>query len=170
MTKTHTALLLALLTTFLVLASASVFHATPTSDEFLHYKYGEKILQLQPMRDEALFDSKMPVSALNVVPWKILRIVGLDSRIDDLAVRKFAGANPDPDTVRKVTKYVPLLPGKAVTILFGMLLGTLVFQWARELYGIQAAFSSLAFYVFSPNILAHTNLVTVDLFTALVVT
>jgi hypothetical protein len=170
MTRAHTAVLLVLLTTFLLLAGASVFRATPTRDEYLHYKYGEKILQLDPKRDEALYDSKMPISALNAIPWEVVKVAGWDSWITDLAIKRFAGPDRDPETARKVTKYVPLLPGKVVTMFFGVMLAGLVFQWARELYGIESGLVALAFYVFSPNILANANLVTVDLYAALVVT
>ena len=88
MTRAHTAVLLILLTTFLFLAGASVFHATPTRDEYWHYKYGEKVLQLDPKRDEVLYDSKMPISALNAIPWKVVKAVGWDSRITDLFIKR----------------------------------------------------------------------------------
>jgi hypothetical protein len=48
-------------------------------------------------------------------------------------------------------------------ILIGVLLGLYVFYFARDLYGLPAAFLSIALYSFSPNILAHTRLVTTDI-------
>src|SRR5580704_7777247 len=122
MTRAHKAALLVLLTTFLFLAGASVLHDTPTRDEYRHYKYGEKVLQLDPKRDDPVYDSKMPVSALNVIPWKIAGLAGCDSWITDLAIKRFAGPDPDAETVRKVTKYVPMLTGKVVTMFFGVIL------------------------------------------------
>ena len=47
-------------------------------------------------------------------------------------------------------------------ILLGMLLGFFVFLFAKELYGLKSAYFALGLYTFSPNILAHTRLVTTD--------
>ncbi len=47
-------------------------------------------------------------------------------------------------------------------ILIGILLGFYVFKFCRELWGDLAGTLALAFYSFSPTILAHTRLVTTD--------
>jgi len=170
MTKLQTAGLLTLLTVFLLLATAGLWRATPTYDEARHFQYGEKILRLAPERDDATCDSKMPVSALNVLPWKIAKVLGLDSWLTNRAIQRYAGAHPTDEMVQIITARVAIMPGKIVTIMAALLLGWLVFTWARELYGVHAGLVALAFYVFSPNILANANLVTVDLYAALSVT
>lgn len=48
-------------------------------------------------------------------------------------------------------------------ILIGTLLGAFVYRWARELYGAGSALLAAVLYAFSPNLLAHTRLVTTDL-------
>jgi len=48
-------------------------------------------------------------------------------------------------------------------VFLSLLLGFTVFRWARELYGIEAGLLSLLLYAFSPNILAHSRLATIDL-------
>src|SRR5262249_19034137 len=48
-------------------------------------------------------------------------------------------------------------------VLLSVLLGLGVFFWARELYGWQAGCFALALYLFNPDILAHSQLVTTDL-------
>jgi hypothetical protein len=48
-------------------------------------------------------------------------------------------------------------------VFLSLLLGFTVFRWARELYGIEAGLLSLLLYTFSPNILAHSRLATIDL-------
>jgi hypothetical protein len=45
----------------------------------------------------------------------------------------------------------------------GLLLGAVVWRWAREDYGRWGAALALALYAFSPNVLAHTRLATTDL-------
>jgi hypothetical protein len=170
MTRRQTAGLLILLATFLVLATVGIFNATPTYDERRHFQYGEKVLRLDPARDDATFDSKMPISTLNVLPWKIAKRLGWDAWITDCAIKRFAGPMPTPETIKKVTEHVAIVPGKVVTVPFSLLLAGLVFTWARELYGVPAGLVALAFYVFSPNMLANANLVTVDLYAALLIT
>ena len=49
------------------------------------------------------------------------------------------------------------------TILLSLLLGFFAFKWATELYGIESGLFSLLLYAFSPNILAHSRLATIDL-------
>jgi hypothetical protein len=49
------------------------------------------------------------------------------------------------------------------TILLSLLLGSFVFKWASELYGVESGLLSLLLYAFSPNILAHSGLATTDL-------
>lgn len=60
-----------------------------------------------------------------------------------------------------------LLWGRAPMILIGVLLGVVVFAWARDLWGERGALASLVLYAFSPTLLAHTHLVTTDLPAAL---
>jgi hypothetical protein len=51
-------------------------------------------------------------------------------------------------------------------IFLSLLLGFFVFRWASELYGIESGLFSLLLYAFSPNVLAHSRLATMDLGTA----
>ena len=53
------------------------------------------------------------------------------------------------------------------SLLFALLLGCVIYAWARELYGNRAALFSLALYVFNPNFIAHGKQVTSDLATCL---
>lgn len=56
-----------------------------------------------------------------------------------------------------------LYSARFMIALLGVLLGALLFCWARELYGVGAATGVLAFAVIEPNLLAHAGLVTTDL-------
>lgn len=53
--------------------------------------------------------------------------------------------------------------GRLPVALLGVILGIYVFCWAGKLYGNKAALLALFFYAFSPNIIAHSRLVTTDL-------
>ena len=48
-------------------------------------------------------------------------------------------------------------------VFMSILLGFYVFLWSKNLYGNKAGILALILYVFSPNILAHSRLVTTDL-------
>jgi hypothetical protein len=55
-----------------------------------------------------------------------------------------------------------LYRARFMTVVLGILLGILVFSWARELFGFWTAATVLALYCVEPNILAHSRLVTTD--------
>ncbi|KPJ59371.1 MAG: hypothetical protein AMJ46_11590 [Latescibacteria bacterium DG_63] len=48
-------------------------------------------------------------------------------------------------------------------LLLWALLGLVVFAWSRRLFGLRAGYFSLLLYVFSPNILAHGRLATMEI-------
>ncbi|MGH2605800.1 MAG: ArnT family glycosyltransferase, partial [Anaerolineales bacterium] len=132
----------ALLATFLVLALTSLPRLSQTTDEPLHYRYGRKILQSDAGRFD---DSKMPVSALNALPaW-------LGERLPE-------------GRISRGLRYwqVARLP----TLAAAVGLGLVVLAWGRSLYGRSAGLLSLALFVFDPNILAHSRLITTDLYLA----
>ena len=56
-----------------------------------------------------------------------------------------------------------LLHARFMIALLGVLLGVLVFCWARELFGFGPAAIVLGLYCAEPNLLAHSGLVTTDL-------
>ena len=56
-----------------------------------------------------------------------------------------------------------LFRARFMIALLGVLLGVLVFCWARELFGFWPAVIVLGFYCTEPNLLAHSGLVTTDL-------
>lgn len=56
-----------------------------------------------------------------------------------------------------------LFLGRLPVILLSCLLGYFLFSWTKQLFGVGAGLFSLFLYTFSPNILAHSRLVTTDL-------
>ncbi len=140
--KTEISAVLALLAVFFVLSLTSMKHKTVTYDESHHFAYGMKILKGDPSRpvQNSFMSSTMPFSAFNALPIK--------------------------------NHQNPQIPGapRLVTVLFSLLLALTIYLWARSLYGIYSAFLSLLIYIFSPDMLAHSQLVTTDLFAALMTT
>jgi hypothetical protein len=52
---------------------------------------------------------------------------------------------------------------RLVVVLLSLVLAIYVFVWSKELYGTRAGLFALFLYTFSPNILAHSRLATLDL-------
>jgi 4-amino-4-deoxy-L-arabinose transferase-like glycosyltransferase len=113
-----------------------------TTDEPIHYRYGERILASDAGRFD---DSVMPISALNALPAYLGRQLP-ESRLGR-ALRHFQVAR---------------LP----TLLSAIVLGFTVFAWSRRLYGPAGGLLSLFLLVFEPNLLAHARLITQDVFLA----
>ena len=56
-----------------------------------------------------------------------------------------------------------LMPARLTTTLLSLLLGALLFRWAADWFGDRAGLLALALFTFDPNILAHSQLATLDL-------
>jgi len=134
------AVVLALLGFFLLVSAFSVVGKTETYDEPNHYAYGVQILSGNSTRFD---DSKMPFSALNALPGRIVSLL-------------------PPNPLSKVLNN--FFFARLMTILFATLVAYLVFYWSRCLYGFLPALVSLLLFIFDPNIIAHSQLVTTDLY------
>ena len=162
------ALAVSLLILMLLVSGFSMYHKTLTYDERDHYAYGEQIWNLNSDRFE---DSKMPFSVLNVIPWEGIKHFGLDTWVVGLARRDEVAAGPllqMTDEAREAT--LAVLTGRLSTIVVALLLGVYVFLWARSLYGARGGLLALALYTLSPNLIAHSRLVTTDLYAVCMIT
>ncbi len=127
---------------FVVFGVLSVRDKNLTTDESRHYQYGVNMLE---GKTERFDDSKMPFSAWNALPKKIA------SWLPEGALKDLLGQ---------------FLVARLMTILFSVAVALLIFHWSRSLYGLTPAFFSLGLYIFDPNILAHSQLVTTDIYAA----
>lgn len=146
-TRTTLAVLTFLALAFLLLGLRATFASSPTTDEPGHYRYGHRILRGVAERWD---DSKMPVSALNALPCYVSEKLG--SNVVD--ADEFAG--PCDWTLARVP-----------TLLGGLALGLAIASWSRALFGWSGALVSFGLFAFDPNLLAHSTLVTTDVFGAL---
>ena len=128
---------------YLTLGVLSVRSRSITTDEPSHYDYGLRLLDGNADRVKEFDDSKMPFSALNALPAKIAR------RVPESWLKDFLN---EFNTARYMT------------ILFSVAVAGLVFYWSRSLYGLVPAFASLLLYILDPNIIAHSQLVTSDVY------
>ena len=132
---------------FFLLGLRTIAASSPTTDEPGHYRYGHRILRGVAARWD---DSKMPVSALNALPCFASEKLG--SPVHD--VDEMAG--PCDWTLARVP-----------TLFGGLILGLAIASWSRALFGWSGALVSFGLFAFDPNLLAHSTLVTTDVFGAL---
>jgi hypothetical protein len=138
--RTQNAIAAILLLIFLVIGSLSALGKTRTIDEAKHFRYGMNLLNGLSDRFD---DSKMPVSALNALPYKV-------------------GTYLPEGFVKRV--FSELFTARMVTLVLSALVAWLVFYWSRSLYGTVPGIVSLILYIFDPNIIAHSQLVTTDMY------
>ncbi len=148
-TKKYPILIILLFICIIGINILSIRHKSLTYDEKRHYKYGYQILKLNSDRFE---DSKMPFSAFNAIP----RVIAEELK---------------PILSKKVTDFLyDIKTGRYITIAFSILLAFYVFKWAKQLYGRSAGILALTLYAFSPNIIAHSRLITTDLYATCMIT
>jgi hypothetical protein len=140
-----------LLAVFFLIGFLSVLDKSPTYDEARNFNYGRTILNGDSNRpgDVSMLDgtridgSMMPLSAVNGIPFKI------------------ASYLPE-GTLQSILKSI--VTARLITLLFSVLTALLIYQWSRSLYGFIPAVFSLLLYIFDPNIIAHSQLVTTDMY------
>jgi hypothetical protein len=137
----QSSIVLLVLIFFFVFNVLSVQGKARTYDERKHFRYGVDILNGNSTRFD---DSKMPFSAWNALPARIAEIIPF---LDRLYLSR-------------------LITARLMTTLFSLLVAYVVFSWSRELYGFVPALISLGLYVLDPNIIAHSQLVTTDIYAA----
>jgi hypothetical protein len=134
-----------LLVFFFGISFMSIQGKSLTTDEYSHYEYGMLILNGDAAHSTDPLMTKMPISAWNALPGKIAVLL------------------PNGPLKNNLERYIT---ARLMTTLFSMLVGFLVFRWSRELYGFIPALASLVLYVFDPNIIAHSQLTTTDMYAA----
>jgi hypothetical protein len=140
-----------LLSVFFLIGFLSVLDKSPTYDEARNFNYGRTILNGDSNRpgDVSILDgtridgSMMPLSAVNGIPFKI-------------------GSYLPEGVLQSILKSI--VTARLITLLFSMLTALLIYQWSRTLYGFVPAVFSLLLYIFDPNIIAHSQLVTTDMY------
>ncbi|HEX6864913.1 MAG TPA: glycosyltransferase family 39 protein, partial [Thermoanaerobaculia bacterium] len=151
---------LLLLAVFAILCVHGLRWDTPTVDEFAHLPSGWYTLQTGRFD---LFPLNPPlVKVLSALP-----LLALNPKLDPAARIENTGWYPwlygTGFMERNRAEYDRIfLLGRLPVLMLGLLLGWLVFCWARELYGDEAGLVALFLAVFFPSLIAHAHLATVD--------
>jgi hypothetical protein len=115
-------------------------------DEGSFASYGVTILKFQREKDVIRYESKLPITALNMIPRAIEQIFkpGLKKQYD--------AAQSD------------IIRGRYISLFVSVLLGLVIFKWSKKLYNSRTALFSLLFYLLCPNFLAHGIFTSSDIF------
>jgi hypothetical protein len=138
---------------FLILCFTSLYFPLDKSltyDERIHYGSGAAILAGKAAElgaDKIELRNIMPISALNNI---------VSEGLSHIVPEQVSSSLPPEE------KRISL--GRPATIIASLILALYVFRWAQELYGINAGFLALIIYILDPNIIAHSRLVTQDIF------
>ncbi len=127
----------------------SIRHKTFTADEEDHYGYGWNILMGDADSRIVGNGTLMPFNAVNALPRYIGR------KLPSGPIRNFL--------VEKNT-------GRYITILGSLILALYIFKWAKDLYGFRGGYFSMLLFAFSPNLIAHSRLITNDIFATTLMT
>jgi len=157
---------LALLGVFVLQALLSAGQKSPTMDEQNHIARGYAYLRTGDLR---LSREHPPlVNTISALPLLAIRPQLPTDHPSWASANCYAFADEflwqatdaqgQPIKAQKIVNWA-----RVPIVLLGLLLGMGVYAWAAELHGSIAGLIALAFYVFSPNILAHTRLATNDL-------
>jgi len=147
---------------FAIQAFTSAIQKSNTLDESAHllsgYAYLKKGMDwLEPSHPP--FGRILAAAPLLFLP--------LDHQLEGVSPQEASKSNLYPASL--VFLFENRIPGerllalsRMMVISLGVILGLYVYRWAMLLYGPKAGLLALFFYSFSPNILAHTRLVTTD--------
>lgn len=115
-------------------------------DEGSFAAYGTTLLKLQREKDIVLYESKLPITTLNMLPRAVEQLLkpGL--------TKSWPQAQID------------IVHGRYISLLFSIFLGLLIFAWSKKLYNEKTAFFVLLTYLSCPNFLSHGIFVSSDIF------
>ena len=126
--------LLPLLLAIVLLDTSSMIRMSATYDEGGHLAFGQSVIERRSIGPSA---QKMAVTLLNYLPLNALEILGIE-------------------VSARTSLFISRLPSIAASLA----LVTLVFGWARRLYGLRGALLSATLYALCPTLIAHSRLVT----------
>ncbi|MFH1801207.1 MAG: glycosyltransferase family 39 protein [Candidatus Omnitrophota bacterium] len=147
-----------LLCIFFFLSFGGLLRESVTVDEFYHLPSGYSYLKTGTFR---LGNNNPPLGKMLAAIPLLIRNVELPrtASFDE----GNAWAYGDDFMSGHKRDYIRLFrDARFIILLIGVLGGCFVFLWAKELYGLHAAYLALFLYALCPNLLAHSHLVTTD--------
>jgi len=143
--------MLIIIVVYVGLQSWCIQKITMNIDEPLFATYGFTLWRLKGDKDLVAYESKLPITALNAIPRAIEQVFHPGLKKTDWGSEDY-------------------YKGRYISVIAALLLGLLIFQWTKELYGESPAFLSFVFYLLCPNFLTHSIFVGTDIYASLFLT
>ena len=152
-----------LLAIFFIQATTSMVQKSPTADEAAHHiAPGYSFLKTRDFRLNSTGPPLMEeLAALPLLFMSDLKLPLEHLSWDRIQRTEFGWQFLYVENKDKIDSIV--FWSRIPIVLTGVFLGYLVFLWSNKLYGIKSGTFALFLYAFSPTILAHTRLVTMDM-------
>jgi len=144
-------IMLGLIIPYIMVQSYCIQKLTLNVDEPTFGTYGLTILKLQGNKDIVKYASKLPIVALNGIPRAIEQLFHPGLKKTDWGEEDFRR-------------------GRYITLIAAIMLGLLIFQWTKELYGEFAGLFSFIFYLLCPNFLTNGIFLHTDVYASLFLT
>ena len=145
-----------------VQAVAHAFSTSITFDEGPHLAVGYTTLRTGDFRLQPVHIHPPLANVLAAAPVLLQRDLPDPRSVEGWGIASLSAITdavvwqyPDPRRLALVSR-LPI-------ILMSLVLGALVYRWARDVFGPCAGLLALAFCAFDPNIIAHGSLVTTDM-------
>jgi len=163
--KKHNLIIIILLTFFLLQGILSIQQKSITSDEIAHITAGYSYLKTFDFRINP--EHPPMIKMISAIPLLFVN-PNLPTNIESWDLMKndvweewhyspmfFYKYNNNADQI--------LFWSRIPMILIGLLMGIYVYRFAKQLYGTKPGLFALLLFSFSPNIIAHSRLVTTDI-------
>lgn len=153
---------LLLLLAFFAQGMAHAHHASLTFDEGPHLAVGYTTLRTGDFRLQPVHIHPPLANALAALPLLLHSDLPHPQNIDGWEIGSLSAITDaiiwQYDQPRQIA-----MSGRFPILLLGILLGALIFRWAKDLSGPRAGLFALALYAFDPNFIAHSSLITTDM-------
>jgi dolichyl-phosphate-mannose--protein O-mannosyl transferase len=141
---------------------AHAHHASLTFDEGPHLAVGYTTLRTGDFRLQPVHIHPPLANALAALPLLLHSDLPHPQNIDGWEIGSLSAITDaiiwQYDQPRQIA-----MSGRFPILLLGILLGALIFRWAKDLSGPRAGLFALALYAFDPNFIAHSSLITTDM-------
>ena len=148
--KTGWSWIVGLLLAYVVFNGYAAQQLSVTGDELNYYEYGVRIWKGDASKPVVhgvpVFNSHMPIAAVYVIPRVVKQL------IHPTLKQSFEQTQRD------------IRWSRWISILLGCWIGWMIASWTARWFGWRAAVFSTAWYVLCPNMLAHTAMVSTDVF------
>jgi hypothetical protein len=158
-----------LLAVYFALGLTQVVAASITFDEGPHLAAGYTLVRTGDFRLQPIHIHPPLANVVAALPLLVQRDLPHPATVEGWEINSLSAITdavvwqyPHPQRIA--------VAGRVPMLLTGVLLGALIFRWARDLRGYTAGTVALALFAFDPNLLAHGALITTDIAaTALIV-